>query len=356
MALSINIGIQTSLLRFMILYIYPVRTAFTDRDVEMLSTGFKVRCLPFTTKPLLLQFYFVFQFLQLILYLPITRHYLCFFSGYHSVLPTFFGKLFRKKTFIQCGGTDAINMPEINYGNFRKKWLKIATVYSFKNCYKILPVADSLVKSNYIYDPLLSSKQGVLNLIPELNTPIEVIYNGFDSEFWKDFGDFREEYTFVTVAIGISNQARARIKGIDLIEKLAELFPDHFFTLVGDDHFKTESKNIKLIGPQDKEGLRKIFNENRYYFQLSTSEGFPNSLAEAMLCGCVPIGSAVGDIPKIIGDTGFILETKNILKLTSILNSLDEINFEFFRKKAREKITTNFTYQTRKEKLLALFT
>jgi glycosyltransferase involved in cell wall biosynthesis len=89
--------------------------------------------------------------------------------------------------------------------------------------------------------------------------------------------------------------------------------------------------------------------------QLSTSEGFPNSLAEAMLCGCVPIGSAVGDIPNIIGDAGFILERKNTLKLTSIIKSLDSINFDFLRKKARERVSSNFTYERRKEKLLALF-
>ncbi len=339
----------------MILYIYPVSTAFTDRDVEMLSTVFKVRCLKFTTNPLLLPFYFVFQFLQLIVYLPITSHYLCFFGGYHSVLPTFFGRVFGKKTYIQCGGTDAINMPEINYGNFRKKWLKFATVYSFKNCHKILPVADSLVKSEYNYDLLISSNQGLRNLIPNLNTPIEVIYNGFDSNFWRDFGNERKKNTFVTVAKGICNPTRARIKGIDLIEELAVLFPDYFFTIVGDESFKGKPNNIKVIGPSNKKELREILNDNRYYLQLSTSEGFPNSLAEAMLCGCVPIGSAVGDIPNIIGDAGFILERKDTLKLALIIKSLDSINFDFLRKKARERVSSNFTYQRRKEKLLALF-
>src|SRR5690606_23316727 len=113
----------------------------------------------------------ILQFFQLLYFLPKTSHYLCFFGGYHSVLPTFIGKLFRIPVFIQCGGTDAMNMPEINYGNFRKKWLRKATVYSFKNCSKILPVAESLIRQDYTYDHNISSKQGLLNLIPDLQTP-----------------------------------------------------------------------------------------------------------------------------------------------------------------------------------------
>src|SRR5690606_8393521 len=98
----------------MIIYTYPVPTAFTERDVEMLRPHYKIKTLLFTNNPLQLPFYFILQFFQLVFLLPKTSYYLCFFGGYHSVLPTLFGKVFQKKTYIQCGGTDAMNMPEIN--------------------------------------------------------------------------------------------------------------------------------------------------------------------------------------------------------------------------------------------------
>lgn len=339
----------------MIIYTYPVRTAFTDRDVEMIQTKFSIKTLQFTQNPVALPFFFILQFFQLVFFLPKTTYYLCFFGGYHSVLPTFFGKIFKRKVFIQCGGTDAVNMPEINYGNFRKKWLRLATVYSFKNCTKILPVADSLIQSDYKYDPLISSKQGLKNLIPDLKTPIKTIHNGFDTDFWIDFGKERRPMTFITVAKGISNPVRARIKGIDMIELIAGRFPEATFTLVGDFDYIPMAKNISTTGPKDKAGLKELFNSHRFYLQLSTSEGFPNALAEAMLCGCVPIGSAVGDIPLIIDDSGFILDQKNPDRLAKIIQEALNMDFEKKRSKSRNKILKDYPYSKRKKELLGLF-
>jgi glycosyltransferase involved in cell wall biosynthesis len=339
----------------MIIYTYPVRTAFTDRDVEMIETKFSIKPLPFTQNPFALPFYFILQFFQLLFLLPKTTFYLCFFGGYHSVLPTLFGRVFKKKIYIQCGGTDAADMPEINYGNFRKKWLRLATVYSFKNCTKILPVADSLIQSEYKYDPTLSPKQGLKNLIPDLKTPIQTIYNGFDSDFWMDLGKERKPMTFITVAKGISNPIRARIKGIDMIELIALRFPEATFMLVGDLEYVPKAKNILTTGSQNKAGLRELYNSHRYYLQLSTSEGFPNALAEAMLCGCLPIGSAVGDIPNIIGETGFILYQKDPEQLEKIILKAFQVDFETQRTKSRSKILKEYPYSKRKKELLELF-
>src|SRR5690606_27232844 len=252
-----------------IIYTYPVPTAFTERDVEMLRPHYKIKTLLFTNKPILLPFYFVLKFFQLVFLLPKTSHYLCFFGGYHSVLPTLFGKVFQKKTYIQCGGTDAMNMPEINYGNFRKKWLKKATVYSFKNCTKILPVAEALVRQEYIYDSSINSKQGLLNLIPDLKTPIQVIHNGFDSEYWRDQHLPRSPYSFITVAMGISRENRAAVKGIDLILGMAREYPHYQFTLVGDPLYNCQLSNVKIIGKLTSDTLRNLLNQHQFYLQLS---------------------------------------------------------------------------------------
>lgn len=336
----------------MIIYTYPLSTAFTDRDIEMLRPHTEVKPLIFTNDPLKLPFYFILQFFQLLFLLPQTSSYLCFFAGYHSVLPTFFGKLFRLKVLIQCGGTDAMNMPEINYGNFRKKWLRKATVYSFKNCSKILPVAHSLIQQDYRYDPRLLEKQGLLNLIPDLKTPIQVIHNGFDASFWVDKQVEKRRFSFITVAVGISKANRAAVKGIDLIVSMARQFPEYSFTLVGDPEFQSGQANVEVVGKCSPNQLKELFNAHQFYLQLSTSEGFPNALAEAMLCGCIPIGSAVGAIPEIIGDTGFILEQKDPEKLRELFLNLPFQELESLRKMASNRVSTDFSYEKRQQALL----
>jgi len=336
----------------MIVYTFPVRTAFIDRDLEMISPTMKIKPLEFTQSPIKLPFYFLLQFFQLLWHLPRTTQYLCFFGGYHSVLPVWFGKVFGKRCIIQAGGTDCINMPEIGYGNFRKKWLQKATVYSFKNCSLILPVAQALVKQDYSYDSRISPKQGLLNLIPDLKTPIQVIPNGFDTDFWKDLGKDRKPFSFLTVATGTSNPARAKVKGYDLIEKLAENHPDWTFTLIGDPAYFSKNSNIKVLGKMNPTELLDQYNSHQFYLQLSTSEGFPNALGEAMACGCVPIGSAVGAIPEIIGTVGFILKKKNPQLLESFFNDLGPEKMRIFSQEASKKITREFNFGKREKSLL----
>ncbi|MFN3999242.1 glycosyltransferase family 4 protein [Algoriphagus sp.] len=336
----------------MIIYTFPVRTAFIDRDLEMISPVADIRPLEFTQSPIQLPFYFIFQFFQLLWFLPKTSQYLCFFGGYHSVLPVLFGRVFGKKCTIQAGGTDCINMPEIGYGNFRKKWLRKATVYSFKNCSLILPVAEALVKQEYSFDPRINSKQGLLNLIPDLKTPIQVIPNGFDTGFWKDLGEKRRAFSFISVATGTSNSTRAVVKGYDLIEKLAENHPEWTFTLAGDSNYLSPNSNVKVLGRLKSTELLKLYNSHQFYLQLSTSEGFPNALGEAMACGCVPIGSAVGAIPEIIGNTGFILLRKDLSGLEVIFKFIDPVRTLKLSEKASLRISKEFNFGLRKEKLL----
>ena len=336
----------------MILYTFPVRTAFIDRDLEMIRPVAEIKSLEFTQSPAKLPFYFILQFFQLLWYLPKTSQYLCFFGGYHSVLPVWFGKVFGKKCTIQAGGTDCINMPEIGYGNFRKKWLRKATMYSFKNCSLILPVAEALVKQDYSYDPQINSKQGLLNLIPDLKTPIQVIPNGFDTDFWKDLGKKRKPLSFISVATGTSNPSRAIVKGYDLIEQLAAIHPDWNFTLVGDSAYSSTNQNVTVLGKMKSTELLDLYNSHQFYLQLSTSEGFPNALGEAMASGCIPIGSAVGAIPEIIGDTGVILNKKNSDLFDSAIQDFVKQDLNSFSLKVSQRIHTLFNFEKRKKALL----
>ncbi|EPR67889.1 glycosyl transferase, group 1 [Cyclobacterium qasimii M12-11B] len=247
-----------------------------------------------------------------------------------------------------------MHLPKIDYGNYRKKWLKKATVYSFKNCSLILPVSNSLVKSTYTYDSDSPKKQGLLHLIPDLKTKIQVVYNGFDDQFWSDDQRRKTPFSFVTVATGISKKNRALVKGIDLVLEMAKAFPSYLFTIIGDENFQTTLPNVTVLPSLAQKDIREVYRSNQFYLQLSYSEGFPNALAEAMLCGCVPIGSDVGEIAKIIGETGFILPKKDFKLLQDLVSKLDQIDLETLRINTAQRIKENFNYALRKEKLIAI--
>ncbi|MBN7811434.1 glycosyltransferase family 4 protein [Algoriphagus sp. H41] len=337
----------------MIIYTFPIRTAFIDRDLEMISPKAKIRPLVFTNQPAKLPFYFILQFFQLLWLLPKTDQYLCFFGGYHAVLPVWFGRAFGKRCTIQAGGMDCMNMPEIGYGNFRKKWLRKATVYSFKNCSLILPVAEALLKQDYRYDPKINPKQGLQNLIPDLTTPTQVVPNGFDTSFWKNLGKARTPLSFVSVATGTSNASRAQVKGYDLIEQLAQAHPDWTFTLIGDANYSSPEANVRILGKVDAAQLRDQYNRHQFYLQLSASEGFPNALGEAMACGCIPIGSAVGAIPEIIGACGLILETKDSALLDLKVVELLSEDLQQLSSLASLRIGYQFSFQRRQNLLFS---
>jgi glycosyltransferase involved in cell wall biosynthesis len=75
-----------------------------------------------------------------------------------------------------------------------------------------------------------------------------------------------------------------------------------------------------------------------------------------MASGCVPIGSAVGAIPEIIGDTGMVLTEKNSGLLNSQIDSFSNQSLLQFSQKASQRIAAKFNFEKRKKALLqALF-
>ncbi|HEX6004938.1 MAG TPA: glycosyltransferase family 4 protein, partial [Burkholderiales bacterium] len=61
------------------------------------------------------------------------------------------------------------------------------------------------------------------------------------------------------------------------------------------------------------------------FLQISTSEGFPNALLEAMALGCAAIVTPVGAIPEIVGDDGgcaFVIPVGDVRGLAEAMETL----------------------------------
>ena len=74
-------------------------------------------------------------------------------------------------------------------------------------------------------------------------------------------------------------------------------------------------------------------------------EGFSNALAEGMSSSLIPIATDVGDAKYIVGDTGKIIQPKNVDELYNAIKELLEIDDKIFSNKkilAKNRINENF--------------
>lgn len=239
------------------------------------------------------------------------------FAGYSSLIPILTGKIYRIKTLLILHGTDCASIPSLNYGSLRKTVLKWFVGWSLKNASELLPVSSSLVASENSY--LEIGKQGFTNHFDTVKTPYTVVHNGFDVDFWNYERDAERKIEFITVFS--ANQFF--LKGGDLILQVAKQCPDKQFQIAGcewHEQWGTRPENVKFLGKLSQEILRSRFQESKVYLQLSVFEGFGCSLAEAMLCGCYPVVSNANILPEIVGDTGKIVQKKDVNELKSALN------------------------------------
>jgi len=334
-----------------LLLVYVKRATFVKRDEKILSKSYDVVNYHFnTSKKWYLPFAFIKQFFYLLFYGFRFKRIVVQSAGYVSFLPVIFSKFYSFKTVVIAIGTDCAKLPEINYGAFTKPILAWFTAFSFKHCSLILPVHKSLAKSTYTYIDVKYPKQGILNLVKNCTTPITEVVNGYDTNKWQLLKEKRINNSFLTVTFALDEIGFYR-KGIDLVLAMAKKFPEYHFTIVGKVYLKEKApKNIKFIKNVPQTELLTIYNQHQYYLQLSMFEGFPNALCEAMLCGCIPIGSNVAGIPDIIGDVGYVLKNKNTSDLEKMILNLDENAIS--ASTVREQITKNFPYQRREKELV----
>lgn len=338
-----------------IIYIHPHYSTFVKKDISILNEVYSVTAFEFNpNRKISVLFLFIKQLFFLIKNTSGSSLIICQFAGYHSLLPVIIGKLFNVPSLLILGGTDCSKFPSINYGNFNKRILSWFTYLSLKKANHLSPVSESLIEYAYTYQPNDYPKQGYKYFYPDIKTQSTVIYNGYDPHKY-----FKTRKTvsnsFLTIAFVEKN--RFALKGIDLILAIAPRFTNCKFTIVSkvrSEELENIPSNVQLIPPIENNSLKDLFSQHQYYFQLSISEGFPNALCEAMLCECVPIGSNVGAIPLIIGNTGYILTERDIDKLSQLIEQIIKTPDTKSGKNARERIIQKFPESTRKKELLEL--
>lgn len=217
------------------------------------------------------------------------------------------GKIFGLKSIIVIGGVDMAKEPELKYGIWLSRWKSFLVGYAIRNANKILVVDPSLAEE-------------AKNRASYEGKNITYLPTGYDSTYWKPLG---EKENFVLTVSAISDEGRFIIKGIPYLIETARLLPDIKFVIIGvNNELATKWKpprNIIWLGKMEQINLLYYYQRAKVYCQPSLREGLPNTVCEAMLCGCIPIGTDAGGIPTAIGNCGIIVPKGDVYALKSAI-------------------------------------
>ncbi|RCK72851.1 MAG: Glycosyltransferase [Ignavibacteriae bacterium] len=265
------------------------------------------------------------------------------FASTYSFLVVLLTKIFKKKSFIVVGGVDVADYREINYGIWLNWWKGKLVGYSIRNATKVLAVDPSL-----IVEAKRLAKYDGNNLVylPTGYDPEEWFPEGAKEKFVLSVGACEDEWRFVK-------------KGFDKLIEAAQQISDVKFVIIGISEslinkIKTDlPQNIELIKFVSQKELLRYYQKAKVYCQVSYTEGLPNALCEAMLCGCIPVGTNRGGIPTAIDNAGFIVEYGNIPKLVDAIKEALSKSEEYGIL-ARNYIIQNFHKSRRESQLIEL--
>ena len=345
-----------------VLLVYTNYSTFVERDFLLLQKHFDVDKYHFTPSKKLIQLSksLIKQFLYFLINIRKYNKFIIWFADYHSFIPIIFSKVFRKKSFIIVGGYDVTGIPQIKYGIFySNKLRKTLNKLSLKYSDFLLPVDKSLIlnKNNYIDKTMLPV--GIKSIVKNIKGKIIELPTAYNPDFWKRDLHIIRDKSVICVA-GIKDERTWMLKGGDLLLEIAKITPQinfHFYG-INDAFINKLNKeyipdNFYLHGYVDNNKLPQIYSQHKVYAQFSLSEGLPNSLCEAMLCECIPVGSNVNGIPNAIGDNRFILKIKNVENAKKIIidaiNSDELLGIEF-----RNKIINNYSENKRSDIMIKL--
>ena len=328
--------------RTKILFVYSNFSSFVARDHAILASVYQVEQYRFraikglagTGIEMIKQLFF------LIVNIRKYKAVYVWFADYHSLLPVLFARLLNKKSFVVVGGYDVSYLPEYNYGSFNRPLRKFCARAALRLATLCFPVAQALGEKIRKISP---------------GSTIEVLPTTTD--FTKfDISRLERKKTILTVAT-TENQQRAMIKGLDRFRELAEAIPDFEFTIIGIKEtflsfFEPLPGNLKIVPSVTYDELPAYYNQASFYAQFSRSEGLPNSLCEAMLCGCIPLGTDVGDIRLTIEEIGLVISEWNLSDLPGFIRI--NHNNEQLRKLSRDRIIEMYDPEIRENRLIRL--
>ncbi len=267
------------------------------------------------------------------------------FGSVYSVPLIFFAGLFNRRSVVIIGGVDAARDPQNNYGIWRSRWKSALLRWGLPRAHHILAVAESLAAE---------LRQRVGRPLPQLET----LPTGYDPNRWVPSGS-PTEATVLCVA-NCDTPQRLAIKGIDLLLVAAQQLPELQVSIIGIAPavralLPPVPSNVTILPPIPRDQLLPRYQQAMIFCQPSRREGLPNTLCEAMLCGCIPVGADVGGIGDAIGDAGFVVPPNDAEALRHALAAAAQLP-QRHGLRARDRVVAKFSRSQREARLVQIIT
>ncbi|MFH1073040.1 MAG: glycosyltransferase family 4 protein [Nanoarchaeota archaeon] len=269
---------------------------------------------------------------------------LCFiwFAANYAAIATVVCRIFGKKSIIIAGGYDTVNMPDIQYGLLTSKKTAWYPKIALKYADKVLAFSEA-------------SRKDILENFTIAEEKVETVYLFIEPRKYPAPKKAKEQ---IVITIGEIRQSTIYRKGLETFVRAAGYLPKTQFILIGkpvDDTItslkKMATKNVEFAGFLSFSRMLKLMQKAKVYCQLSAHEGFGFSLAEAMLCECIPVCSTRGSLPEVGGKTAYYVPYGDAkMSAEAIRKALEESPLR--GKKAREHILKNFPLRKRENLLV----
>jgi len=186
----------------------------------------------------------------------------------------------------------------------------------------------------------------------------QLVHNCIDLTVLPDLNAAKAD---VILTVGfIENQRSFYLKGIETFIEVARILPDYQFFIIGLDQFKISDLltelpgNLTILSWVPHSELPAYYQKSKFYCQLSRSESFGVSVAEAMYYGCMPIVTNEGGLPEVVGKAGYIVK-RNPNDIAQLILNTPQILPEL-KQDLSNRVMTDFSRKKRGKSIQRLFT
>lgn len=260
------------------------------------------------------------------------------FAGYHALVPVTAAWLLRRPSLVITGGYDVANVPQADYGMQRGGPARRASRWTLRRATRLMANSESGAREARRAAP---------------RALIDVVHHGV-----PDLAPEGAAERAGALTVGIVDRRNLLRKGLRPFVQAAAHLPDVPFAVAGrveDEAAAAELRalagpNVELTGWIDDAELARRYAAAAVYVQPSLHEGFGMSVAEAMLAGCVPVVTAAGALPEVVGDAGVVVEDADPARLAAGIGRALAMDGAA----ARRRVLERFTLEQRAEGLMAV--